>query len=182
MVSKKDRIIRVGDRVRILRPRIIKRWGYDNNLQDVVDEVLYNHKHTIEEFIHSLVHNRPLINCATRVSNKAIQKVAFGLAYEIVHDRMRTGNVRKLFYKDGEEDFIVLNHQEGQIAEVSAVKIVQTGVYYPPTHSDDGWGSYVDCPGGLSDIKTHKLLQLNWTNDWIEACDVEKIHDRPKTD
>lgn len=95
---------------------------------------------------------------------------------------MRTGNVRKLFYKDGEEDYIVLNHQEGQIAEVSAVKIVQTGTYYPPTYDDDGWGSYVDSPGGLSDIKTHKLLQLNWTNDWIEACDVEKIYDRPKTD
>lgn len=193
MTKKKD-IIRVGDQVRILRPNIIYKWGYDNNLQDTIDQVLDKHKDKIEKFIIStLKYDIGLSNdirCSS-LSSKSVRRVASGIAYEMVSWRMGDGNIRKLFYKKDlpQDDYrtICLNHQKGQIAEVSKIKIVKTGRYCPPEYSygDDWYTSscrYQDYPGGLRDVKTHKLLELNWTDDWIEDCDVEKVHDREKED
>lgn len=186
MTKKKD-IIRVGDQVRILRPNIIYKWGYDNNLHDTIDQVMDKHKYKIKKFIAALVKEDfdfEYKGTYTSVNGNSIHRVASGIAYELVSCRMRDGNLRKLFYKKDlpEEGWrtIALNHQEGQIAEVSKIKIVQTGKYCPPEYSyeDDWYGKgckYVDYPGGLRDVKTHKLLQLNWTEDWIEDCDVEKV-------
>lgn len=180
----KDSTIRVGDRVKILRPNIIYKWGYDNNLQDTAEEVLQSKKKEIEDFIKAMVNTPipPVFQSLSswfdrQVSRKAITRVAKGIAYELVSRRMRDGQVRKLFYrKYGEHDWYhPLDHKEDQIAEVSAIKIVKTGVYFGPSYDYENGYRSMDHPGGLRDVKTHKLLELNWTDDWIEDCDVERV-------
>ena len=78
--------------------------------------------------------------------------------------------------------------------EVTKIKFVKTGTYFPPSHDytyNEGW-NYEQ--GGLDNEKTHKILELDngWPfafiqgfgyirkteaveQGWIEAKNVEKI-------
>ncbi len=184
-MSKKKDIIRVGDKVKILRPAFIYRWGYDNNLQDVSEEVLEKYKPQMRKFLQEISDAegfsttiRPLYDLPMNFFNR----MASSVAYFIVGKRMRNGAVRKLFYITDEDKGPMgwLNHDypEGSIHGVAEVKTVKTGRYFGPSGGYDSGYDYNDWePGGLSNEKTHKLLRVGYTNNWIEAINVEKVHE-----
>lgn len=183
-MSKKKDIIRVGDKVKILRPLFIYRWGYDNNLKDVTEEVMKKYQpqiHKLLSDINTLEGNKGSLTRLSEFPKRFISRIAEGLAYHIVGSRMRDGAVRKLFYvtEDGDHPLNWLNHDYpvGSIKEVREIKIVKTGRYFSPCTSHGYEGDYDWEPGGLSNEKTHKLLRVGYTGYWIEAINVEKVHE-----
>lgn len=201
MVKKKD-IIRVGDKVKILRPNFIYKWGYENNLQTIKNDIAVKHEHSIQAFITKMLDEIEGSNLTQTnriyplVSNKypknAVYRVASGIAYALVGKNMKDGNRRRLFYcsdpsykEEFEDPFsLVLTHEAGQIQEVSEVRVVKTGEYYPPEYEYSDWGDcfYDVIPGGLNNSKTHKLLRLDGSENWIEVCDVEKVYEEDSYD
>lgn len=182
-MAKKD-IIRVGDTVKIVNPRFIKRWGYDNNLQDTKQKVFDRYGPKMIKFVEEILIEEGIIKkpvpadkdfpwsvglCS--ISNKGKYMLAAAIAYEIVGYKMKDGAERKLFYYDKNPTYY---HND----IVTDIKIVQTGIYFSPTTGGgyDPWTGDYDCgePGGLTNVKVHKLLEIAF-DVWIEDCDVEKI-------
>jgi len=60
---------------------------------------------------------------------------------------------------------------------VREIKIVKTGKYFSSCSSVNYYGEADYEPGGLSEEKTHKLLRVGYTDNWIEAINVEKVHE-----
>lgn len=180
-MSKKKDIIRVGDKVKILRPLFIYRWGYDNNLKDVAEEVLSKYKPQMREFVRTILNLEGKKGTSMGDADYPYYRLASALAYEIVGSRMSQGAIRKLFYITDEDRGPMhwLNHDfpAGSIKEVREIKIVKTGRYFSSCSSQNYEGEYDWEPGGLSDEKTHKLLRVGYTDNWIEAINVEKIHE-----
>lgn len=183
-MSKKKDIIRVGDRVKILRPLFIYRWGYDNNLNDVYDEVMKKYQPQIWEFLSSinvLEDKKSRLVKLSEFPKRYISRMASAIAYSIVGSRISDGAVRKLFYITDEDrgPFGWLNHDYpvDSVQEVREIKIVKTGRYFSPYSSQSYEGEYDWEPGGLYEEKTHKLLRVGYTDNWIEAINVEKVHD-----
>jgi hypothetical protein len=183
MPKKKD-IIRVGDRVKILRPLFIYRWGYDNNFSDVYDEVMKKYQPQIWEFLSSINGLEGRKTGLVRLSEfpkRYISRMASAIAYNIVGSRISDGAVRKLFYITDEDKgplhWLNYDFPAGSIKEVREIKIVKTGRYFSPCSSQSYEGEYDWEPGGLYEEKTHKLLRVGYTDNWIEAINVEKIHE-----
>lgn len=196
MRKKKD-TIRVGDMVRILRPNFIYKWGYENNLQKYKEDIAIRHEHSIQVFItkmlgeiegNNVVQDPRIYSLSSKKHPKnAVYRIASGIAYALVNRNMKDGNVRKLFYCSDpsyEEEFkfpfsLVYNHEAGQVAEVTEIKMVKTGRYYSPEYEYSDWEdwAYDVIPGGLHEEKTHKLLQLDGREHWIEVIDVEKVYE-----
>ena len=178
---RKD-VIRVGDKVRVLRPRFIERVGYDNNLQDTKEDLAERYEEEFVELVRQIRAKEGFKGNYTRISRKALYKLAAGVAYEIVGTRIKEGAERKLFYTKHDTCSLSYSPELGTSLEVMGTKIVKTGKYFGPTYSRSDWGysgsfMELDCPGGLSEEKTHKLLKLEYCTDWIEVCDVEKVLD-----
>lgn len=183
-MSKKKDIIRVGDRVKILRPLFIYRWGYDNNLSDVTDEVLKKYKPQMEKFLQEISDAEGSCSTLRTLNDLPINffnRVASAVGYFLVGKRMRDGAVRKLFYIPDEDKgplhWLNYDFPAGSIKEVREIKIVKTGRYFSSCSSQNYEGEYDWEPGGLSDEKTHKLLRVGYTDNWIEATNVEKVHE-----
>jgi len=181
-MSKKKDIIRVGDKVKILRPLFIYRWGYDNNLKDVAEEVLSKYKPQMREFVRTILNLEGKKGTSMGDADYPYYRLASALAYEIVGSRMSQGAIRKLFYITDEDKgpYHWLNHDfpAGSIKEVVEIKIVKTGRYFSSCSSQNYEGEYDWEPGGLYEEKTHKLLRVGYTDNWIEAINVEKVHDK----
>jgi hypothetical protein len=183
-MSKKKDIIRVGDKVKILRPLFIYRWGYDNNLKDVAEEVLSKYKPQMREFVRTILNLEGKKGTSMGDADYPYYRLASALAYEIVGSRMSQGAIRKLFYITDEDKgpYHWLNHDfpAGSIKEVVEIKIVKTGRYISPgmPYYDSFSGEYdPGDPGYLADEKTHKLLRVGYTDNWIEATNVEKVNE-----
>lgn len=159
----KDSRIRVGDKVRLINPIAVERWGYDNNLTDMTAEVLGKYEYKISEMFRQFGISSP--------SGRAVRAAARAIAYDLVALKMKSGMERKLYRKRIPQESVC------GIYEVEKVKIVKTGKYYPARYSRDWESGYseLDESGGLDDCKTHKLLRLDWIGEWVEAVNVEKV-------
>ena len=176
---KKD-IIRVGDKVKIVYPAFFDGCRYDNNIQSEMDEVIEKHGREIRDFLDKLIGVDPLfvrdyLEEASLSQDRAVRRVARGVAYDSVRRKMKGGNEKKIFTHLAWE-------YEGDIVVVQAIKYVHTGKYEPMTycHSRDGDVDYT--PAYLHDRKVHKILDIDYekkwqpkTHWWIEAKNVEKM-------
>jgi hypothetical protein len=180
------KIIRVDDYVKIINPRFIYRWGYENNLQDKSEMVKKKYDDLIERFVASILVREGLTKDAYASVTQATRwKVANGVAYELVAWNMKNGSERKLFYctdpsfkETWEYQFELPWFMEaGQIYQVDSIKYVKTGTFVKGGGSsyDPYSGEYDYDPSYLENEKTHKLLRLECSDHWIEACDVEKV-------
>lgn len=85
------KITRVDDYVKIVNPRFIYRWGYENNLQDKAEMVKERYSRQIERFVAALLVKEGLtrdVRCAP-ISQAACWEVARGVAYELVAWNMK---------------------------------------------------------------------------------------------
>jgi hypothetical protein len=177
MTKKLDpNIIRIGDKVKVINPLFVERVGYDNNLEASIKYVEDNFFPQITAFVNSILSPGSDVLRRTNYS-KVDHKIVRALAYGFVGKNMKSGAERKIFTKE----------QGGYWGEfyVTGIKYVQTGQYDPPHSHQDYYGEWDSYPGGLSEMKTHKLLCIDhepyWSRsefphgNWIEACNVEKI-------
>lgn len=185
MPLKKD-IIRLGDYVKVINPAWIVRYGYENNLGDTCDEVMEKYSVPISKFILEIesTEQPDRLGRYREVLRQERYRFASAIAYHLVGMRMKSGSERKLFYlEDDKKEKHGLfqfhsTYPEGQIEQVTQVKIVKTGKYYSRTYESSDWGDgFRDViPGGLSKEKTHNLLRIGYSDCWIEATNVEKLH------
>ena len=183
------KIIRIGDRVRIINPEVITRIGYPMSFGEACEEVEKLHKNKIINFLKEIYPDikidikllfEDFITCEYQ-KLKSYKKIIYALAYEHMQNRGFGGNKREL-HIEYRRDLL------GEFANVYNTFIRKTGIYYPPSGGYDSWNNEYDYnPGGLDKIKTHKILEIypynfnqvvqNWSDRYlkIEACNVEKL-------
>jgi hypothetical protein len=181
---KKD-IIRVGDTVKVIHPEFFIRCGYNLHLPDVTEEIIENRSEEIEAFIDSFFGIDRLSEeykfIKQNKTSDTGEKIAKALAYKKISMERFGGRERKLFTE-------MIEDHKGKLFKVHGVKIHKTGTYFAPSGGYscyDGYYDY-DC-GGLSNEKTHKILEIFPTRNnpifmnslspffRIEAIHVEKI-------
>lgn len=156
-------VYRIGDQVRILRPRWVRRVGYPLIWTDLLTEVS-NDPRTLE---------------AMKVLDIPwpAEELVKGIARQRVVQRGFGGKERAIIYRplaspDDDEfiisadDIVPAHGHVGSIATVYGKRVVKTGVRFPACGHGEDWE-----PGGLSDEKTHVLLFTGFGE--IETCDVE---------
>lgn len=185
-MSKKKNIIRPRDRIRIINPEIIDRWGYPLTTQIVKDTLItQEHKDAIYAML-AKFRGCPqppvaLLTVPEDDYDEAYEKVLHTMAYEMVRQKGFGGRDRKLFTTMRES-------LRNKTAVVMERKVVKTGKYHSGGggYSYDGDWDYE--PAYLEDEKTHVLYKIyldygqenvceniNMTDIWIERTNVEKI-------
>lgn len=178
---KKD-VIRVGDTVRVLRPRWVKRVGYPLVWTDLAEEVRQDPRTRQALELLGIYQPQPGV---WRVEEKLPHEFVRAVAMLLVEQRGFGGSERAVHYyplgNEGEDPLDILvaggvphHGHVGRVFEVTGKRRVKTGTRFP-AHS---WRSGPDyeydySPGGLENCKTHVLL-TTWAGE-IEVCDVEKV-------
>jgi len=176
-VKKPDKIIREGDRVRVINPVFVTRVGYPKQPSDYAGLVTVAHGAALEAIFKPYADSGK----AKRIRKRLEQD----LAYLQARDDNFGGRERTLH-------FLVVPDRKGAELNVGKVVTRKTGTYYPPSISykyisydqGDDWA-----PGGLADEKTHRLASvsnLKYLNYgiypmnakldlWIEVENLEKL-------
>lgn len=173
----KKNVIRIGDTVRVLRPKWVKRVGYPLVWTDLLEEVRSDPR--------SAEALKVLEISTAELTNEKISHFVRAVALARVEQRGFGGNERSLHYmKMGGEDDSILDvigldcvpchGHVGTEFEVLGKRIVKTGKRFAPWSGRSGPDYEYDYePGGLENCKTHILLRT-YAGE-IEACDVEKV-------
>lgn len=172
--SKRD-VIRVGDTVRVLRPRWVTRVGYPLVWTDLVDEVRADPR-TAEAL-------KVLGLPDSELDDERQGSLVRAVAMARVEQRGFGGNARSIHYMPiGAEDDdpltlistnkVPCHGYVGRELIVTSKRVVKTGVRFPAWGSGSGPDYHYE-PGGLDNCKTHVLL-TTWAGE-IEVCDVEKV-------
>ena len=183
---KSPKIIREGDRVKILNPEFVTRVGYELSFSQAYDIVTERDKEAVFNFMVSLgiISSVPVLYGSkydgfskrhTRVFNEIMRTLAYAEVGKMGHG----GKERKL-HTEFKPEF------KDKIMKVHSKRCAKTGFYYAPSGGYDSWtGEYDYECGGLDKQKTHILLDVYEPMDiWytsfrleIESCNVEKIHE-----
>lgn len=164
----KAHIYRVGDKVRILRPRFVRRVGYPLVWHEVKDVQLYADPR-IGSALRALGLHPASLEGLARGHDEIPRHLQIAFAKEFVAQNNFGGKERSIYYHpDGDPGWqMPLNWTCGP-AKVVGKRVVKTGTYYHGRIDRDGDGE----PGGLNDCKTHVLLCLGMGYE-IEARNVE---------
>jgi hypothetical protein len=186
----RKQVIRVGDMVRIVNSKFVKRAGYPLIWYDLKDEVENDIRtwrawqaltgEAIPARFGEPVQEQPLWLAATLELPREFIKA---VAMQRVRERRFGGNVRSLIYcepplpaepgkfqaYDPDRPGDWTNHR----LRVDAKKVVKTGKRSPAGgYGEDYWDGY------LADEKTHVLLQAG--PGWLEECNVELVRREDK--
>jgi len=185
MAKKDPKIIRVGDKVRIVNPYFFVRVGYPLTPAMAEEEIAEFFSKEINEFLNKIKPtdskaDHPLSLGQRDRDKKSFDRVVRALSYDWVKLRGFGGRERKIYSEP-------VTIPEDCIATVISIKYVKTGTYeYGSGGQYNAWnGDYDDYqPAYLSDEKTHKILEVDYrriifadNDQWIEAANVEKIHE-----
>ena len=136
---------KIGETVTILDPRPIERVGYENCVETVITEVEKDPE------VLSFISSQWLIQSS---ADRVIRTVAVSR----VHDRMKSGAERKIFYAAAQEI------SRNSSYKITDKKICQIGIYYPSSGGCVGgyYGEEYDYePGGLDNRKTVMCFRLD---------------------
>lgn len=178
----KKQVVHIGDTVRIVRSRLIKRVGYplvwyevldlvekDPNTQAAYDTLVGCSSTTKEDGSVGLF---PIIAqgvpdfFAKAAAKVYVEQHGFGGKERSIHywPQAPKGD---LWSADKAPDLT------GFVGKVTAKRLAKTGKRFPGSRGVHHDGEYWDEPGGLEDGKTHILLTVDGYE--IEACDVELV-------
>ena len=175
---KKD-IIRVGDKVKIIKPEFFVRCGYPLCLQDACDIVKETYKEKICDFIQNIGITTTKLFSTIENDNdflNTFDKIVKALAYDYVRAN-KFGGAERTIHTITEEVF------QNKFMIVKEIQLVKTGIYIG-TYSFGYEGEFD--PPYLSDQKTHKILtldtpqyhyQISYNGFKIEDINVEKVKD-----
>lgn len=164
----KRHVYREGDRVRIIRSRFIKRVGYALHPNDLRDEMEgeQRYKDALDLLGYGDLKGRAYRKLLDAVCFAEVAKRGMGGKERALH-YLETVPMGSL-YRDGQ-----LPDMTGQTLPVESKRCVQTGTYYAPWSGQDYEGGWDYEPGGLTNPKTHVLLNVGIGE--IEACNVEPV-------
>lgn len=186
----KKTIIRIGDFVKIIKPEIFVRCGYDLDYQTITQEIEKKFCKEIVEFIkqfpfacdknnafyseldldagYPIYSDKDSIDIGTS-SYRCFTKIAEALAYEKIKKEIKTGSERKIFTTIDD----TMNIDKHRYVE--NIKYFKTGIYNSGYQDSYGeWGSPF-----LSNEKVHKILIL-YPYIWIEDIHVIKTQPTDK--
>lgn len=183
------RIIRIGDRVRIISGKPVLRVGYPKTVEDYYEEL--NKDSELHDKLQSVLnhvagipedHQNPKgFFCGVRLladghlCKRTREKTLWKLAYFKAKIEGFGGTLRSVHFCEDQVNLV------GRTAEVIGVLCKQTGEYYGPT---GGYCSYTmeydyEC-GGLSNQKTVKILELDLDPIKFDQhyCDIKPVKNR----
>jgi hypothetical protein len=189
VTTTKKQIIRVGDTVRIVNPRWVKRVGYPLVWTDLVDEVQADPRTREALVVLGIYAQQQAAAPPTKLvfdttdTEEHDREFVRAVAMLRVRQRGFGGDVRAIHYcpvaDDAHDPLLLLSSDQvphhgyvGREMEVVGKRTAKTGTRFPGYGC--GYGEdYEYEPGGLDDCKTHVLLKT-WAGE-IEACDVELV-------
>lgn len=149
------KIIRIGDRVNIIKNRPIQRVGYPKSVKDYYDRVREEQGDDITRMLLRAESIPGTHRWDISHKAKGVEKlIVHNLAYLMARADGFGGRERQIFFEEPRK------LEKGPYV-VKGVRIVQTGRYYPPCGGYDPYHCEYDWePGGIAEAKTHKILQL----------------------
>lgn len=157
----KKHVYKVGDKVRVVTPKWVKRVGYPLVWYDIEDEVRDDPR-THAAFT--------ALGCSSAdvLMPELPREFIVAVAKLRVRERGFGGRERSIHYHDLPGPL----GRAGAVYEVIGKRTVRTGRYYPAGYWVDTYSGEQDGhSGGLTDAKSHVLLNTAWGE--IEACNVE---------
>ncbi|PWC98013.1 hypothetical protein [Azospirillum sp. TSO5] len=151
-MSKKN-VIRIGDKVRILDPRLFIRCGYPLCHKDVVDDLERNRSDDIQAVAKQF---------GIAASGVVRDRLVSALAYGILRSKRFGGHERSIHLTEPRD------HLGGLVTTVADKAVVVTGSYFPPSGYYDDYD-----PGGLDGAKSHVILTLRAYDD--DPADLDRI-------
>lgn len=178
----KREVIRVGDSVRVLRSRFIKRVGYPLVWYDIMDEVQEDEKawkaYCLLQGLSSEAEEKAGLFTVRHLRDSMPRYFIQACAKLEVERRGFGGNERTIHYLPPPTDELhsweTCPNYDGCVLTVIKKRLAKTGKRFPPRGGVCSDGEYWDEPGGLDDCKTHVLLTLACGYE-IEQCDVELV-------
>jgi len=161
----KKRIIKAGDKIKIITPQVFKRCGYPLSYEEAEKYIEDNHKDKVFNVISSVVGEDyyDIFN-PRREYTRSYRKIIEGLALEYLESKSYGGKTRSIHTEFDLE-------LAGKYATVKEVKVHQSGTY---VSGGGGYCSYYDgehdySPPYLTDVKCHRILYCETV---IEVMDV----------
>lgn len=157
---KRPIAIKEGDVIRVTRPIFVTRVGYPKTVKDYLTQEVMR---AAEEFVRKF---NPKVHIArsrifgvdditTQDMNRSTALIAREIAYVLAKKDGFGGRQRKLFT-------VKVPEAKGQEFYVDGVRTAKTGTYFPPCPTTDWESGYKEWePGGLEDLKTHRLLRIS---------------------
>jgi hypothetical protein len=172
-MARKDKIIRIGDVVKIINPLLFLSCEYERNIYTIKQEIRDNQGEMkrIRQFLSGMLAGDPelfIVNENDYRFERSMEHVIHGIAYYRIN--LKSGNKRIL---RTEEYSSLLGHK----CVVTGIFYRKTGEYSPAEYHYGGyWGEEDYVPAFLDKEKTHKILILDHSYH-IEATNVEKINE-----
>jgi len=182
--------IRIGDKVKIITPKMFVRCGYPLCVRDMAEEVEEIFGDRIRDLMYSVGFDEfkkyeEIIKIKpANKEDRNYSKIVMELARIRLSKKKYGGDKRRVHTKIDEI-------MRGKEVYVENIQFVKSGTYNEGWSSLDYWSGEVDyMPNYLSDTKTHKILTISSymdnflhvdyryeDHDRIEAIHVEKIQD-----
>jgi hypothetical protein len=173
-LKKDPKVIRPGDRVRVITPLQVIRCGYPKEPKDYLNET--------EKAIHLLEMNlfqpeqvKAFVASSRRFPTYARRRLADRLSWALCMANGYGGSERTIHTQENLE---LLK----KTFTVASIRTAMTGRYYPPS---GGYNSYTGDsdwePGGLANMKSHRIAKLApehgcYLIDPTTLPEVEVIH------
>ena len=162
----KRKLPKVGDYIRVIVPLTFVRCGYPMTKEEALEKVNAEYSQNVEDLFtdifsksdkklmpinkHSVIF-KPSGNNVRELSKIKIKDI---LAYEYLRHYRFGGRERKIYVAKAPQLF-------RKICKVIGWKNVNTGSYYSPSNGYDSYtGEYDNEPGGLDDMRSHKIIEI----------------------
>lgn len=184
-VQSSPGLFKIDDVVVVTRPEFVQRVGYPLSFEAACEIVERTKQAEIKKFLEetglyevgdSL--KSEVVGCWPPSGKKCWQ------AYSRLIKAMASFLLEKESFGGKERSIHTFRDDRylGLIASVVNKRVVKTGLYYPPYSWRNHEGEWDGHPGGLSNMKTHVLLELNVgvvnqygsSSYWIERCNVTR--------
>ena len=186
-MSKKH-VYRRGDKVRILRPRVVVRVGYPKQTADYYPEKITRDLVIAEKILEGMSLEDAVKHTTTnglfKVEYRVTEKLKWTSAFLRAKNDGFGGKERSIHYGTlrnwpngvwsmngpfcDPEKFIPF------VDKVYAKRVVKTGRYFPPhSYYDSYSGEYDYDPGGLEEMKTHVIITTSYGD--FHTDDIEPV-------
>ena len=158
-------MIRTGDIVRVLDPRIVLRVGYPKSPADYLDAVCAKHEATLREIYGFKQPTTRAVflpgdhkDTISRVSlmKPQLRRALWDLAYLACKRDRFGGKERRVHLTEPVEKWA------GVEFEVHSVRSVMEGDYFPPSRRPYWDGGYDDVSGGLDNQRVRRLATVGY--------------------
>lgn len=177
---KRKNIIRVGDFVTVVVPRVVERVGYPLSYYDAYEMVQQDPRYAkiaaiIEGYPSPIdQQSNDLFSYEPKLYWRIDAKLRSLLAYQILQERGFGGKERKIHYRELSPFECTMYGSGANKLEVYSKRVVKTGTYISPSggydsYNGEGWYE----PGGLHNEQTHILVKTSLGE--FNTTDVKKV-------